>query len=201
MFLLARKAAEEEKDPYNFVLADFMAPKDRGIAFISRLKKTALLGQPSKFILIIPISREYPFEETEAAGIDFALSKPIIPSVLYNGIIEIFRIKPPEMEQPTENQDKNTLPYPYHILVGEDNKTNQFIAQSILAQAGFSVSLADDGGGYHFIEEHGQDVDLILMDIHMSDMDGYTAPDLIRKINSDVPIVAMTADAIAGVEE
>lgn len=199
---LVRKAALEERAPYNLVLADYNAPKEGGTEFVRALKATLLLEPETKFILIIPMSREALFEEAEAAGVDFVISKPIIPSVLYNGIIEIFKIIPPQMPQTAEGDDKTELPYPYHILIVEDNKTNQFIAQSILTQSGFRVSLADDGGaGHRFMQENGQDVDLILMDIHMPDMDGYTASDLIRKINPDVPIVAMTADAIAGVEE
>jgi CheY-like chemotaxis protein/HPt (histidine-containing phosphotransfer) domain-containing protein len=64
------------------------------------------------------------------------------------------------------------------------------------------VSKADDGNeGYQFFKEHHTALDLILMDIHMPDMDGYTASDLIREVDPDVPIVAMTADAITGVEE
>jgi CheY-like chemotaxis protein len=84
----------------------------------------------------------------------------------------------------------------------EDNKTNQFIAKSILEQAGFVVIITSDGEeGYRYFAAHQKEIDLILMDLHMPVMDGYTSSDLIRKISKDIPIVAMTADAIAGVEE
>ena len=55
--------------------------------------------------------------------------------------------------------------------------------------------------GYQYYAAHQNEVDLILMDLHMPVMDGYTASDMIRKINQEIPIVAMTADAITGVEE
>jgi signal transduction histidine kinase/DNA-binding response OmpR family regulator len=201
VILMARNAAEADGRPYNLFIVDFLTPDENGIAYISRLKSMVSPGQQAKYILMLPLSREDLFEEAEAAGIDFGILKPIIPSVLYNGIIELFGIKPPQKKEPPDTPDAPASIYPYHILLVEDNKTNQFIAQSILEQAGFKVSKADGGNeGYEFFKTHHSKLDLILMDIHMPDMDGYTASDLIREIDPDVPIVAMTADAIAGVE-
>jgi CheY-like chemotaxis protein len=145
--------------------------------------------------------REDLFDELESVGIDIGIAKPIIPSVLYNGIIEILKIKPPE-EKRQQKQDQLIAPHPYRLLLVEDNKTNQFIAKSILEQAGFVMVLTSDGEeGYQYFAAHQNEIDLILMDLHMPVMDGYTSSDLIGKISQDIPIVAMTADAIAGVEE
>ena len=61
---------------------------------------------------------------------------------------------------------------------------------------------ADNGEeGHRFFTANRTGLDLILMDIHMPVMDGYAASDLIREIDDKIPIVAMTADAIAGVQE
>jgi two-component system sensor histidine kinase/response regulator len=84
----------------------------------------------------------------------------------------------------------------------EDNKTNQFIAESLLKQEGIDTLLASDGKEAVEIYSQNKDViALILMDLHMPIMDGYEAAEAIRKISSDVPIVAMTADVILGVKE
>ncbi len=200
--LLIRKASENNDKPYNLVIADFMTPKKQGIEFLISLKKQSIFKQPPKTILMIPISREDLYDEVEAAGIDFGITKPIIPSILYNGIIEIFKIAPPEATEVLIRQDNLIAPHPYHILLVEDNKTNQFIAQSILEQAGLRVSKANNGEeGYLFFTQNRTNLDLILMDIHMPVMDGYASADLIRSIDADIPIIAMTADAISGVEE
>jgi CheY-like chemotaxis protein/HPt (histidine-containing phosphotransfer) domain-containing protein len=148
------------------------------------------------------MSKEDLFDQAEEAGIDFTLTKPIVPSVLYNGIVEIFDVKPPEKRKPPEQPELSVPRNRYHILLVEDNKTNQFIAQTILEQAGFRVSKADNGKeGYEFYMDNRDHVDLILMDVHMPVMNGYEATDLIRESDSDVPIIAMTADAVSGVIE
>lgn len=199
---LLRASAEDPGNPKDLLIVDFMTPEGGGIKFYNRIKELSLLRQMSKYILLIPMTRDDLFEELEKTGIDFGISKPIIPSALYNSIIEAFQIIPPKVHENAERHDVITTKYPYHILLVEDNKINQYIAQSILEQAGFRVSMADNGeAGYKLFVGTQKDLDLILMDIHMPVMDGYTAADLIREIDADIPIVAMTADAISGVEE
>ena len=194
--------ANKQARPYNVFLIDHTTPRENGIEWFKELKQKRKLPDETKTILLMPMMREDLLEELETAGLDFGLTKPVIPSVLYNGIIEILKIKPPEERQTAKTDDLKKLPYPYRLLLVEDNRTNQFIAKTILEQAGFVLEIASDGEeGYRFFEAHQEEIDLILMDLHMPVMDGYTSSDLIRAISPEVPIVAMTADAIAGVEE
>jgi signal transduction histidine kinase/DNA-binding response OmpR family regulator len=199
--LMFSRQAQKEGRPYNLMIVDFLTPDENGVAYINKRKKQD--GGQTKYILMIPMAREELFEDLESAGIDFGIIKPVISSVLYNCIIEMFSVKPPDTKKrPEEMSGGNIGPHPYHILLVEDNKTNQYIARAILEQAGFEVTEAGDGGeGIRLFGEHRQELDLILMDIHMPDMDGYTASDRIREIDADIPIVAMTADAISGVAE
>ncbi len=199
---LMRKSSQADDAPYNLLVVDHMTPKDGGIAFLGRARKLSFVGQPFKSMLMVPMAREDLFDEIEAAGIDFGIAKPIIPSVLYNGIIELFSVKPPKPKAVEKESNTLIAPFPFHILLVEDNKTNQFIAQTILEQAGFRVSKADNGQeACTFFSDNQKNLDLILMDIHMPVMDGYAASDFIRKTDRDIPIVAMTADAVVGVEE
>lgn len=200
---MIRRATNEEEKPYNLIVIDFSVMKTEGLDYIHKIKNSPYAIPASKYIAILPMTREDLFDEMEAAGADFCVMKPVIPSVLYNGIIEIFNIVPPE---PRENAGQTARPAQrqgdYSILLIEDNKTNQFIAKTILEQAGLRVSIASDGEeGYRYFAEHRADIDLILMDLHMPVMDGYTSSGLIRQIDAEIPIIAMTADAIAGVEE
>jgi len=88
----------------------------------------------------------------------------------------------------------------YNVLLAEDNETNRFIAMRYLEKAGFSV--ADATNGIEAFEKaKAHDYDLILMDVSMPEMDGLQASDQIRALgghNAKVPIIALTAHAMAG---
>jgi predicted ATPase/signal transduction histidine kinase/DNA-binding response OmpR family regulator/tRNA A-37 threonylcarbamoyl transferase component Bud32/HPt (histidine-containing phosphotransfer) domain-containing protein len=88
------------------------------------------------------------------------------------------------------------------ILVAEDHKVNQLVAQEILEGAGMKVSLANDGKEAVQALKDGP-FDAVLMDIHMPEMDGYEAARTIRTDQTfrDLPIIAMTADAMSGSRE
>ncbi|NMA65729.1 MAG: transporter substrate-binding domain-containing protein [Clostridiaceae bacterium] len=90
----------------------------------------------------------------------------------------------------------------YHVLLAEDNKTNQFIVKTLLQQAGIEPVIANDGKeAVELYMEYKENIDLILMDLHMPVINGYVASEKIRKISENVPIVAMTADVISSVRE
>ena len=132
------------------------------------------------------------------------ITKPIIPSLLYNGIIELFKVN--VIYQQTMIEQKSVeAPVPnvsLRVLVVEDNKTNQFIAKSLLEQAQHQVFITENGlEGLNYFKEHKHEIDLILMDLHMPVMDGYEATKLIREMDQNITIIAMTADAITGVEK
>lgn len=199
---LIRKATEEEEKPYNLIVVDFSTLSSDGIEYVRKIRNSPYFLPSCKFIAILPMTREDLYSELDAAAIDLGVMKPVIPSVLYNGIIEIFHIIPPEMQRAIEKTDEPSVSDAYSVLLVEDNKTNQFIAKTILEQAGLRVTLTSNGEeGYRYFAEHRGEVDVILMDLHMPVMDGYAASLLIRNLDTRIPIVAMTADAIAGVEE
>ncbi|MCE1226653.1 MAG: ATP-binding protein [Geobacteraceae bacterium] len=86
-----------------------------------------------------------------------------------------------------------------HLLVAEDHPINRQIAREILEVVGIQVETADNGReAVAFMQDHGDSIDLILMDIQMPIMDGYEATREIRQRYSRnrLPIVAMTAHAL-----
>lgn len=90
------------------------------------------------------------------------------------------------------------------ILVAEDNSTNQMITVEMLSRLGLRADLVENGKAV--LEAlRTQHYDLVLMDCHMPEMDGYEASHLIRKSTapeqSDVTIIAMTANAMKGDRE
>jgi FOG: CheY-like receiver len=152
--------------------------------------------------MLLPMMREDLFDKLDSQGVDIGIGKPIIPSVLYNGILEIFRTKAIVANQVFKQEDKDSLENNYGILVVEDNKTNQLIAKSLLELAGFRVWLGNDGQeGIDLFKVHRTEIDLILMDLHMPVLNGYEAAQQIRELSVEIPIVAITADVIERVKE
>jgi PAS domain S-box-containing protein len=87
------------------------------------------------------------------------------------------------------------------VLAAEDNAVNQMVLKTLLEQAGLGVSIVADGRAAVAAWEAG-DWDVILMDVHMPEMDGPTATRLIRAREAETgrrrtPIVALTANAMA----
>ncbi|MBX2829222.1 MAG: response regulator [Flavobacteriaceae bacterium] len=87
-----------------------------------------------------------------------------------------------------------------HVLVVDDNRINQKITQKILETRHFQCSLANDGLEAIQLAENNT-YDLILMDIHMPNMNGVEATQIIRKFDTVTPIVALTAVEIAEIRK
>jgi PAS domain S-box-containing protein len=89
------------------------------------------------------------------------------------------------------------------ILLAEDNKINQRFAVALLRKDGHDVDVADDGNQAVAAVRDG-DYDVVLMDVQMPGLDGIQATRQIRALprpGGDVPIIALTAHALSGVEQ
>ncbi len=100
-----------------------------------------------------------------------------------------------------EESDQTIEAPPNRILLAEDNKVNQFIVCRMLERLGHSVVVADNGR-IAVDAAMAEPFDLILMDMQMPEVDGLEATkELRRLLPHDLPIVALTANAIAGDRE
>ena len=87
------------------------------------------------------------------------------------------------------------------ILVVEDDFSSKFYLNKVLEKSGATVLTAENGKEAVEIIRNNNDIALILMDLQMPVMDGYTAIKLIKEINSTVIILAQTAYGLMGDKE
>jgi PAS domain S-box-containing protein len=223
--------AEVEKadtvKPYEMVIMDWKMPGMDGIEASKRIKEHPKLSHIPNVIMVTAYGREEVMQKAEKIGLDGLLLKPVSPSVLFDTIIQAHGEEVPDTSRITqrhEGAEALALIKGAKILLVEDNEINQQVAKEILESADLIVSLADDGQqALNMVKENHYDV--ILMDIQMPVMDGYQATKAIRKWESGMrnkigkdsdlkseirdpkskieglPIIAMTAHAMAGDEQ
>ena len=109
---------------------------------------------------------------------------------------------PQAFRAPPQLRDNPRGDRSWRVLLVEDNAINQQVATELLAGAGYNVEVASDG--LEAVQQtEAADYDVVLMDIQMPVLDGYAATKRIRAgtRQPNVPIIAMTAHAIAGYRE
>jgi len=190
--------------PFDLFIIDYDAPAGGGFSFVEAIRNDSKIVKMPKLMVLLPMTREDLFDKLNEYGIDMGIGKPITPSTLLNGILDLFNLKLVTGSQLSINKKDSPekLDKSYCVLLVEDNETNQLIAKSLLQQVGIDVILANDGKeALELYQQHKGSIDLILLDLHMPVMNGYEVAQEIRKNSTEIPIVAMTADVIPGVVE
>ena len=205
--LCAIKQSIVENSPYQLVLVDHFLCGIDGVEMIKQFRE---MIAPSSFPKIILLVNSDPDDELYAighvAGVGAYLTKPVGCSLLFDTIMDVFG-----KEMTKSFSDKlervNTKDVVERIggarvLLAEDNAINQQVAVEILENIGLSVDVAKNGVEA-VVKVTKADYDIVLMDIHMPQMDGYQASRQIRKDPRfcKLPIVAMTANAMTGDRE
>ena len=105
-----------------------------------------------------------------------------------------------ELDRETRRPSSTAEPIRARILLAEDGPDNQRLISMMLRKAGADVAVAENGQ-MAVDRVRLERFDLILMDMAMPVMDGYTAARTLRELGVDIPIVALTAHALAGERE
>ena len=199
------ESVEEEK-PFELVVMDWKMPGMDGIEASRRIKDHEGLSKIPAIILVTAYGREEVMQQADQLGLEGFLLKPVNPSMLFDTIMQAFGEVVPETSRIAQRHEQEADALEHirgaHVLLVEDNEINQQVAREILEGAGLNVALAADGQeGVNAVKENNYDV--VLMDVQMPVMDGYTATREIRKDKhfKDLPIIAMTAHAMAGDED
>lgn len=185
--------AYEQSEPFEVFIIDWLMPDMNGIETARRIRSSMKNEVP----IIILSAYDYSDIEQEAldAGVTAFISKPLFKSEL------ISVLKNPKAVRKKPDEILHSHYEGKHILLAEDNELNREIAEEMLKNAGFIVDSVNDGiDAVERMKDLDENTyDLILMDIQMPKMDGYTATKEIRHLSNrrkaNIPIVAMTANA------
>ena len=195
--VLRARQSIEMSDVYHAYIIDWRLPDMNGIEVTRQIRS---LHDDTPIIILTAYDWSDIEVEAKAAGVTAFCSKPMFMSDLRETLMSALGQNQTDAAQellPQKNADFKGR----HILLVEDNELNREIAQEILREYGFWVDTAENGavavekvctaapGSY----------DLVLMDVQMPVMDGYTATRKIRALDdparAKIPILAMTANA------
>jgi CheY-like chemotaxis protein len=179
-------------------------PDVDGFTLIERIKEEPNLASITIMMLTSAGDRG-DAARCRALGVTAYLTKPIRQSELLDAIMASLGAASPERSRQlvtVHSMRENRRPL--HILLAEDNVVNQTLALRLLEKGGHSVVVAVNGREAVEIWKRER-FDLILMDVQMPEMGGFEATAAIRHAELGggirIPIVAMTARAMAGDRE
>jgi PAS domain S-box-containing protein len=193
------------KKPFDLVLLDWELPDTQ----TDQQATLAIKQQPGmqSAPIILLSSAEYLIHQSTQAEMDGCLVKPVTRSQLLDIIMQVLGkenvLEKPRTHRKVTSGTLEKLKDAFVLLV-EDNQINQMVATEILQNMGLQVEIAKNG--LEAIEKVSRySFDAVLMDIQMPGMDGYQATAQIRsnpRFSADkLPIIAMTAHALAGERE
>ena len=200
--------ARAEGRPYGLVLMDWKMPGMNGLDTLAGIRADAAgIDATPACIMVTAFHREALLEAARQRDLplDGILNKPVSASTLLDQISFVFGGVTGQsrktQRQSSYRDDERALRGAWLLLV-EDNEVNQEVAQHILNDAGIRVDIAGNGAiALAKIEENAYDG--VLMDCQMPVMDGYQATRKLRQDPrySNLPVIAMTANAMVGDKE
>ena len=206
----ALRLAAEAGDPYQFVLLDYQMPGMDGASLAAAIKADPALAGTS-LIMLTSIGQWSEVRSGAGGAIDACLVKPVRQSQLLNTLATTWSKKllagapPPAKSRIQTGEIKLDLAREFagsqiRVLVAEDNIVNQKVATRMLEKLGLRADVAANGReAVEMCELLSYDV--VFMDCHMPEMDGYAATREIRRragASGRMAIIAMTAEAMEG---
>ncbi len=178
---------------FDVALIDFMMPEVNGVELARRIRADA---RSKSMALVMLSSANTDREAARRVGITTLLSKPISQRALHDALRTVTGLAGTVERVTPQSAD---VRFTGRVLLVEDNQVNQRVAAAILQKLGLEVDIAADGAD-GVMQSARVDYDLILMDCHMPNLDGFEATRRIRSRESHsggrVPVVAMTASAM-----
>ncbi len=199
--------ASARGNPWQVVLMDWQLPDMDGWQACQRIRGMGGLARTTLVLTGTDWAREQLAQRSqqEEALFNGFLVKPLVVSMLRDGVLQartdnlLLASGGPALQARAQRLQG------MQVLVAEDNITNQQVVRELLEAEGAQVRIVADGAAAVQAVEHqdGAAIDVLLLDLQMPVMDGFTATSLIRTrlAQTTLPIIAMTANAMASDRE
>jgi PAS domain S-box-containing protein len=207
--LEAMARADAGDAPYELLLVDWKMPGIDGVECVRLMRKRAL-RHPAPAVLMLTAFGRNEIERRLAEvplSVDALLTKPITPSALYEACCTALGRSAGHAGRARLRDEAFSAHRAglkgAHILLVEDNEVNREVALELLGRAGVRVSVATDGAQALAALRGDNSFDGVLMDCQMPVLDGYDATRELRRDPRlrDLPVIAMTANAMVGDRE
>ncbi len=195
--------AQQHNKSYQIAILDWHMPKMDGLTLAKTLHENPQL-RSIPLVMLSSDSVTFDQDQAKSNGISAFLNKPVIQQTLLNCLLELMGETHCQAETqpiPTISED---IKLSGSILLAEDNLVNQEVAMAILRTIGCQPEVVNNG--LEAVKAFAKkDYDLILMDCHMPEMDGFKATTIIRDREKSlgkiqhIPIIALTADIQKGI--
>lgn len=193
----------EASSSYDLLLVDWRMPGADGVELVRRIHQRVTDRVPPAVVMVSAYDRADVRDAVAGHEVRAFVDKPATPSMLHDAIMDALGT---ELSERTRADGTGTSAAAAaaplsgaHVLVVEDNAVNRELAVELLERQGVRVSTAPDGrAALELLDE--RDVDAVLMDCQMPVMDGYEATRRLRQRPrlEDLPVIALTANAMAG---
>ena len=191
------KLAYEEGDSYHTYIIDWQMPETSGVETARKIR--SVVGEEAPIIILTAYDWSDIEEEAREAGVTAFCAKPLFMSDLKSALLAANNMIDKEEEVAAWTLADFSGK---RVLLVEDIELNREIAEVILTESGFVVETAPDGTDAVAMVKKSEEYyyDVVLMDVQMPIMDGYEATRTIRALPrkdvKDMPIIAMTANAL-----
>nr|WP_241737591.1 response regulator [Neptunicella marina] len=188
---------EHPDNPCDVILLDWRMPELNGLEAAKIIRENSTAEQRPIIIMVTAYDREVLQNEPNSDLVDLIMTKPITSSSLYNAVQGVKSQRgelTPEQQVETQNQRLKDI----NVLVVDDSDINLEVAKRILEGEGASVITGTDGEiALEILNKNPDNIDIVLMDVQMPIMDGYTATQRIRASQKlhHLPVIALTAGA------
>jgi PAS domain S-box-containing protein len=204
--------------PFALVVLDARLRGDEALALAAHVRQTPQLAGTGVVLLL---TEDQPRELThyKELGIAASVVKPVVEEELLDAVCRARSLPSPDLGRMKDeggrmNNDDPVHPSsfilhpsesrPLHILLAEDNPFNQAVLEHLLPRRGHTLHVAGDGRAALTALEQGH-FDVLLLDIHMPDLDGFRVVAAQRQREQStgmhLPIIALTARSAAGERE